>query len=90
LVFWLMRASLERSQCSRSSVIGRLLILGDDAAVVGVATADVLLDGVEVGDPFECFGGNRCWPRGSEFIEAAAGASSSTAASSPPELRADR
>src|SRR6201991_957929 len=47
-------------------------VLADGAALVGVAAADVLLDRVEFGDAFECFGGNRRWPRGSEFVKPAA------------------
>ena len=47
-------------------------VLADGAALVGVAAADVLLDGVEFGDAFECLGGNRRRTRGGEFVEAAA------------------
>ena len=47
-------------------------VLAAGAALVGGAAADVLLDRIEFGDAFECFGGNRRWPRGSEFVKPAA------------------
>ena len=44
-------------------------MLPDDATFVGPAATDVLLDGVESGDVFERFAGNRRRSGGGEFVE---------------------
>ena len=47
-------------------------VLADGAPLVGAAATDFLLDGIETGDAFERFAGDRRRARGGEFVEAAA------------------
>ena len=48
---------------------GTAFLLPDGATFVGAAAPDVLLDGIEPGDMFERFAGNRRWPGSGEFVE---------------------
>src|SRR3954467_8022009 len=70
LPFWLIRPSFARSHCSNVCEQPAFL-LADEPALLGAAAADVLLDGVDLGDALERLARNRRGTRRCEFVEVA-------------------
>jgi hypothetical protein len=71
LLFWLIRPSFARSHGLSASIRGTAFQGSDRSALLGTSAPDIFLDGVEAGNTFERFAGDRCRTGDCELIELA-------------------